>query len=190
MMAEKDSPRKDKKKLLQLTVQDITLIGIMVAVIEVCKMAMTFLPNIELTTFWVIMFTLFFGWKIIFVIPVYILIEAAIYPFGLWVIMYLYTWPLLALISYLFHKVDSVWIWSMISAAFGLSFGLLCSIPYVFINAPGGDLRAGVSAAFAWWIAGIPWDILHGVANFVLMLVLYYPVRKVMNRMKRSGSAG
>ena len=60
MIMEKFSPGKDKKKLLRLTIQDITLIGMMVAVIEVCKMAMTFLPNIELTTFWVIMFTLFF----------------------------------------------------------------------------------------------------------------------------------
>ena len=38
----------------KLTVRDITLIGMMVAVIEVCKAALGFLPNIELTTFWII----------------------------------------------------------------------------------------------------------------------------------------
>ena len=173
---------KNKKGCKILTVKDITLIGMMVAVIEVCKMAMTFLPNIELTTFWVIMFTLFFGWKMVFVIPVFILIEAAIYPFGLWLIMYIYTWPLLALITWIFRKTDSVLFWSMLSAFFGLGFGLLCAIPYVFINASGGGMAAGLSAAFAWWIAGIPWDMVHGVGNFVLMLVLYHPVRKIMGK--------
>jgi energy-coupling factor transport system substrate-specific component len=60
-----NASNKKKKKLL--TVRDITLIGMMVAVIEACKMAMTFLPNIELTSFWIIVFTLFFGWKMVFV---------------------------------------------------------------------------------------------------------------------------
>ena len=87
-----------------ITIQDIAMIGMMVAIIEVCKVAFGFLPNIELTTFWVIMFTVFFGWKIIFVIPVFILIEAVIYPFGLWLIMYLYAWPLLALIAWICRK--------------------------------------------------------------------------------------
>lgn len=168
-----------------LTIQDIAMIGMMVAIIEVCKTALSFLPNIELTTFWVIMFTVFFGWKIIFVIPVFILIETVMYPFGLWIIMYLYAWPLLALIAWLCRKKDSVWFFSILSAAFGLSFGLLCAIPYIFIYASGGGLKSGLSATFAWWIAGIPWDIVHGVGNFVIMMVLYYPVRRVMERVKK-----
>ncbi len=171
---------KSKKKFL--TVRDITMIGMMVAVIEACKMLMTFLPNIELTTFWVILFTLFFGWKMVFVIPVFILIEAAIYPFGTWLIMYLYTWPLLALLAWIFRKTDSVWFWSILSSLFGLSFGLLCSIPYIFIYASTGGIQAGLASAFAWWIAGIPWDLVHGVSNFILMLVLYRPVRNLMTK--------
>jgi len=41
----------------------------------------------------------------------------------------------------------------------------------------------GLYAGFTWWVAGIPWDLVHGVANFILMLVLYRPVRMVMNRL-------
>ena len=58
------------KKSVGVTVRDITLIGVMVAVIEVCKVTMAALPNIELTTFWIIMFTLFLGRKSIFAIPI------------------------------------------------------------------------------------------------------------------------
>ena len=168
----------------KLTIRDIALIGMMVAVIEVCKAALNFLPNIELTTFWVIMFTLLFGWKIVFVIPVFILIECAIYPFGLWVIMYLYVWPLLALISFIFRKQESAWFWSILSAAFGLLYGLFCSIPYVIIGMGNGGITAGLATAFSWWIAGIPWDIVHGIGNFVLMTVLYYPVRSIMKKLQ------
>ena len=89
-------------KMKKITVRDITLIGMMVAVIEVCKAALSFLPNIELTTFWLILFTLYFGRKILLVIPVFILIEGCIYGFGLWWVMYLYMWPLLVLLVWIF----------------------------------------------------------------------------------------
>ena len=39
-------------------------IGVMVAVIEVCKVVMMGIPNVELTTFWMIMFALYFGVKV------------------------------------------------------------------------------------------------------------------------------
>lgn len=171
------------RKKSVLTIKDIALIGMMVAVIEVCKVVLGVLPNIELTTFWLILFTLYFGRKIVFVVPVFILIEGFMYGIHLWWIMYLYAWPLLVLIVWIFRKKDDVWFWSFLSAAFGLSFGFLCSFPYVVIGAADGGLRSGLYAGFTWWVAGIPWDIVHGVGNFVIMLVLYKPVRAIMERL-------
>ena len=171
-------------KMKKITVRDITLIGMMVAVIEVCKAALSFLPNIELTTFWLILFTLYFGRKILLVIPVFILIEGCIYGFGLWWVMYLYMWPLLVLLVWIFKKHGSVWFFSTLSGLFGLFFGFFCAIPYVVIGTWDGGIQNGLYAGFTWWVAGIPWDIVHGVGNFVLMLVLYHPMRQVMERMK------
>lgn len=173
-------------KGIALTIKDICLIGIMVAVIEVCKAAMSFLPNIELTTFWLIMFTLYFGKKSAFVVPVFILIEGCIYGFGMWWIMYLYLWPLLVFITWIFREQESIWFWSILSAMFGLCFGLFGAIPYAVTGTIGGSLKAGLSTAFAWWVAGIPWDIVHGIGNFVLMLVLYHPLRGVMRKVKHN----
>ena len=68
-----------KRKTVQIGVRDIALIGMMTAVIEVSKLALSFLPNVELVTFWIIMFTLFFGPKVIYSIVVFILIEISIY---------------------------------------------------------------------------------------------------------------
>lgn len=167
-----------------LSIEDIALTGVMAAVIEVCKAAMIFLPNIELTSFWVIMFTLLFRWRILFVIPVFILAEGAIYGFGLWWIMYLYTWPLLALAVWFCRKQKSVWFWSFLSAMFGFLFGFLCALPYAAIGAADGGLRGGLYAGFTWWVAGIPFDITHGIGNFVLMAVLYHPIHLAMTRIR------
>lgn len=174
----------NKTGKVKITIQEITLIGMMVAVIEVCKAALSFLPNVELTTFWLIMFTLFFGKRVVLVVPVFILIEGCIYGFGIWWAMYLYTWPLLVLLAWIFRKQESVWFWAIFSSLFGLFFGFLCAISMVVLGLADG-VRSGLSAGFTWWVAGIPWDIVHGTANFVLMLSLYHPVRAVMKRLSR-----
>ena len=63
MQREQSSKRKNIFHGFKLTVKDIALIGMMIALLEVCKRAMDFLPNVELVTFWIIMFTLFLGKK-------------------------------------------------------------------------------------------------------------------------------
>lgn len=161
----------------RLTARDIALVGVMVAVIEACKLAMMHLPNIELTTFWIIMFTLYFKKRVFFVIPVFIAIEGAVFGIGLWWVMYLYAWPLLALVTLALSKKPDHVTACAISCVFGLLFGFMCAIPYLFM---GTDIKSGISTAIAWWAAGIPWDITHGISNLVIMLVLYRPVTKIM----------
>lgn len=161
----------------RLTIGDITIMALMVAIIEVCKFALAHIPNVELTSFWIIMFTLYFGTRIFYIIPVFILIEGAVYGIHLWWIMYLYAWPLLAIVTLLLRKMKGAWEWSMVSGIFGLMFGLLCAIPYIFTS--------GIYGAFAYWVAGIPFDLIHGIANFVIMLVLYKPLNTVMGKMAK-----
>ena len=160
----------------------------MVATLEVAKFALSFLPNVELVTLLIMLYTLYFGRKIVYVIPVFVLIEGIVWGFGIWWIMYLYVWPLLAFLAYLNRKQESVWFWSILSAAFGLCFGFLCAIPYFVIGITDKGIRGGLYAGFTWWVAGIPHDILHCIGNFVVMLVLYVPIRKVMRKLKTTGS--
>lgn len=168
-----------------LSTKDITLCAMMVAMIEACKVVLAGIPNVELTTFWIILFTLHFKKRILFVIPTFILIEGAMYGFGLWWVMYLYSWPLLALITWLFRKINSAVSWSILSGFFGLCFGALCSIPYFVIGAIDEGIRGGIASGFAWWIAGIPFDLIHGIANFVIMLVLYHPVNNILTKCEK-----
>lgn len=160
---------------MRLNIKNIALLGVMIAILEVAKNVLAFLPNVELVTLFIILYTLYFGRKVFLIVPAFVLIEGCIYGFGLWWIMYLYTWPLLAVLTMLFKKQDSVWFWSILSGMFGLFYGALSSIPYLFLG--------GFQTAFSWWIAGIPFDIVHCISNFVLCLILFKPLQNVMRHM-------
>ena len=172
-------------KTFKNTTYDVAVIGIAIALIEVCKAAMMGLPNIELTSFWIIMFTLFLGRKILLVIPAFILIEGCVFGFGIWWIMYLYAWPLLVLLTWIFRKQENVLFWAVLSGLYGLFFGAMCSIPYVVIGCFNGGIRSGLYAGFTWWIAGIPYDLLHCVGNFALMLILFHPIKISFSYLKQ-----
>ena len=49
------------KSKTKITVRDIAITGMMIATIEVAKNALAFIPNVELVSLLVILFTLYFG---------------------------------------------------------------------------------------------------------------------------------
>lgn len=159
----------------KITVKDIVTIGMMTAMLEAAKAALMALPNIEIVSLLIILFTLYWKEKIIYALAAFILIEGMMFGFGVWWVTYLYVWPLLAFVTWIFRKQESAWVFAFLSGIFGLLFGGLCSIPYFFIG--------GWKMAFSWWIAGIPYDLIHGVSNFILCIVLFTPMKRIMNRM-------
>ena len=171
----------DGKKSL-LTVKEIALMGMMLATIEAVKLALGFIPGVELVTLLIILYTLFFEKKVLYIIPAFILIEGVIYGFGIWWVIYAYIWPLLILLTYQFRKQQSVWFWSVFSGFFGLLFGALCSIVYLFVGGP--------KMAFAWWVAGIPTDILHGISNFVICAILFNPLNLALKKLRNYTEPG
>ena len=67
--------------------------------------------------------------------------------------------------------------WALLSGIFGLAFGLLCA-PVDFLL---GDIGYVISK----WISGIPFDVMHCAGNFVMALVLFVPMRKLVDRLYR-----
>ncbi len=155
---------------------DIAVIGVMTATLEASKTALAFLPNIELVSFLLIIYTLVFGRKTFAAAFAFVGVECLIWGMGLWIINYLYVWPFLVAVTLFARKrgADSALSYAVISGAFGLGFGALCAIPYLFIGGP-------VMMA-SWWVAGIPFDLLHCGGNFALCLVLFKPVRRVLEK--------
>ena len=143
---EPGNTRENTENAPRISARDIAYVGLMVAVIEVCKAALSGLPNVELTSFWIVMFTICFGWRIIVIVPVFILIEGMIYGVHVWWIMYLYVWPLLAFLAWIFRKREEPLFWAVLSGAFTVFAFLACiflilipvdiSACYSVLNAP------------------------------------------------------
>ncbi|MBQ1901141.1 MAG: hypothetical protein II169_01160 [Lachnospiraceae bacterium] len=156
------------KQHSKISILDIAEMGMMVALLEAGKFTLQAIPNVEVVTLLFIVFTASFGLKTILVSFAFTGLETIWWGINTWNVMYLYIWPLLIVYVYLTRKHASVWFYSISSCIFGLFFGALCSIPYFFIGGP--------HMMFTWWIAGIPYDILHGISNFAVCLVLYKPL--------------
>lgn len=164
---------KNKEDVGKYTTRDLAELGMMVAALEAGKLALSALPNVEIVTFLIIMFATAYGLKSVIAVLVFVCVECLLWPINLWTVMYLYIWPLLAVLAYLCRRQDTVWFWSIFSALYGFCFGALCTIVYIFTG--------GIHTAVVWWLAGIPFDLVHGFSNCAIMLILYRPIRKVFS---------
>lgn len=162
-----------------MSVQKITRIALLSAILYVSKVALEFLPNVELVSFLVILYTLVFGKETFIIVTVFNFLELIQWGVGSWWISYLYLWPMLCLITLLLQKIikEEFLLWSIVSGVFGLIFGSLFALVYILIDP---------AYAFTYWISGLPWDVWHAAWNFVLMLVLGNPVYHILNKMKNA----
>lgn len=162
----------DKKKL---TLRQITLFGMLGALTFGAKVAMAGLPNIEPTSLMVMLFAVTFGWKALYPIYLYVLLEILLYGFGLWNAMYLYIWAILMLGALAMRRLKNPLWWALLSGFFGLAFGFLCSPVYI--------ATGGLKYAVAAWVYGLPFDYLHAAGNFVMALLLFVPLRKLLQKL-------
>ncbi len=161
-----------------MRIKDIAIIGMLSAIMLVLQVALSFLPNIELVSLLIILFTLVYGWKALLITYTFVVLEGLVYGIGLWWINYLYIWALLFLLVMLLRKISSPFLWAVVSGVYGLSFGALCSIPYF--------ITGGIPSGFAYWVQGIPFDLIHGASNFVITLVLFRPIYYILNKLNKS----
>ena len=164
----------DKQKL-RLTVQEMVLFGVLGALTFGLKFVMSGLPNIEPVSLMVMLFAVIFGWKALYPVYLYVMLEILCYGISLWNINYLYIWTVLAVAALALRKMEHPLGWAVLSGVFGLLFGALCGIVDIFIG--------GFSYAVAKWVSGIPFDIAHCAGNFVIALLLFKPLRKLLEKL-------
>lgn len=158
-------------------------LGAMMGVLlTVSKEVMAFLPNLEPVTLLTVLFTLCFGTLGLEAVGVFLGLEGLLYGFGTWWIMYLYIWPLLWALTWLFRRMDGAFKWAVFAGLYGLCFGTLCSFTYLPVG--------GVRMMLAWIASGLPFDLVHAGGNFLLMLVLYRPLRRALERIKAASHMG
>lgn len=113
-----------------MSARQIVTAGLLAGLVFALQVAMAGLPNIEPVTLLLILYTLYIPKLVPLIICAFILLEGVTYGFGIWWVHYLYVWPLLAALTYLFRRSASRVVWVCLSGAYGLAFGAMCAIPY------------------------------------------------------------
>ena len=151
----------------------VVLCALLAAVMAVLQVVMAPLPNIEPVSLLVLVYTLVLGRDVFYIVYTFALLEGLVFGFHLWWVSYLYVWPLWAAAVLLLKRGGErpPLFWAAASGGFGLSFGALCALPY---------LAGGPWAALSYWMAGIPFDLLHCGGNFFLTLTLEQPLYRLL----------
>lgn len=153
--------------------RELIVLSFLSVLITVGKLSLASIPNVEVVSFLFIVYTVVLGWKRSLLISIiFSTTEILIWGFGLWTFGYYLFWPLLVGIAAMLKtRVNTAFGWAIVSGLFGLSFGLLFAI----YTAP----LTGVPV-LAYWMSGIMFDVVHMVGNFTVMIILFKPVKSIL----------
>ena len=156
-------------KSARLSIREIAELSLFCALMVAGKECLRLIPNVHPVTLLLLLATAVYGAKALYPAFGFALLEIALYGAGLWNLMYLYVWPIVVLAALPFRRSESRAFWAAIA---------LCASSYFFIG--------GWQMAFAWWVAGSPYDVIHCVSNTVLVFVLFPPLRRALERAKKT----
>lgn len=160
-----------------LSAKHVVVLGLLGGILFAGKMVLAALPNIEPVSLLVMVYAVVYGRRALYPIYVYVALECLIWGLNIWSISYLYVWAILAGVAWLLRGMQSRLSWAILAGAFGLCFGALCALPYLAVGR--------WAFALSWWIAGLPYDIVHCAGNFALALVLFSPCRRLLTHLSQ-----
>ena len=176
----------------------------MVALISASKLALSFLPQVEVITSLFIVFTLCFGWRNTFIAAIlFVFIEIAIFGFMIsWVVLYFIYWPLLVTVTHLISwgfkhrdaKLNDGKIkrkTTKVTFVVAITSGVLMTIFFGALSAVldmvfMGAIGTGQFWEFVFWryVAGTWFFAVHIVANIVALPILVPTLTKAIERIK------
>lgn len=170
---------------MKLTARETVVFGMLGALMYASKMVMEVAPNVHLLGVFTIAFTVVYRQKALYPIYTYVLLNGIFCGFATWWIPYLYLWTVLWGVTMLLPekmpKPVRPIVYMSVNACHGFLFGTL--------YAPAQAILFGYTfkKTIAWIVAGLPWDLVHGVSNFfcgVLIVPIIILLRRLEQNMK------
>ena len=162
---------------MKLTIKELTVFSMLGAVMYASKMIMEMIPNVHLLGVFIVAFTVVYRKKALYPIYIFVLLTGLLNGFSTWWLPYLYIWFVLWLfVMFVPKKLNSALktaIYMIICAIHGFAYGILYAPVHMFIYGMSFD------AIVAWVVAGLPWDMVHGISNFFCTL-LTLPIIKAL----------
>lgn len=180
------STQRDKRNAQLNYARDMAIYAMLGALMFCSKVAMEFLPNIHPLGMLTMTYTIVFRKKALIPIYVYVFLNGIYAGFNAWWLPYLYLWTILWGVTMLLpkkmpKKIACI-VYPIVCCLHGLLFGTL--------YAPAQALMYGfgIKQTIAWIAAGFWWDIVHGVGNFC-MGMLVYPLSQLLIRLTKQKNA-
>ena len=149
----------------------------------ISKLLMEALPNIHLLGMLTMVYTLVYRRKALIPVYLYVMMNGVYAGFNLWWFPYLYVWTVLWAVTMLLPrtmpKAVACVVYPLVCGLHGLAFGAL--------YAPAQALMFGLNMEqmIAWIVAGLPFDITHGIGN-ALVGLLIVPLSELLRKLNRS----
>ena len=162
---------------MKLTIREIAIFGMLGSIMYASKFVMGLFPNVHLLGVFTVAFTVVYRKKALYPIYTYVILNGIFCGFATWWIPYLYVWTILwgavMLLPRNMPKKIRPFVYMAVCAAHGFLFGTL--------YAPAQALLFGLSfrGMIAWIAAGLPWDFIHGISNF-LCGILIMPIISIL----------
>ena len=154
--------------------RDLIVLSLLACLMFGAKFALQNIPNVHLGAVFLIVATLRFGYKALYMVYVYVMLEGLFFGFSIWWVPYTYIWAILVL-AVIPQRAHKSWLLlSLTGAMHGYLFGALC--------APVTAVLSGLKAGFAFWVSGIPYDLIHGTSNLILCLILLRPLYRLAEK--------
>ena len=169
---------------MKLTIRDIVILPMLASLMFASKILMEFIPNVHLLGVFTIVFTLVYRSKALITIYLFVFAMGFYAGFALWWIPYLYVWTILwgmtMLLPQKMPKKIAPVVYMAVCGLHGALYGTL--------YAPAQAVMFGYDfqTMIAWIIAGLPWDLVHGISNFACG-ILIVPLTLVIRKTDRRG---
>ena len=154
----------------------LALIAIMAATLEAGKLALSFIPNVEMVTLLCAVYGYIFGYYGVIATYIFVGIETLIWGVNTWVVTYLVHWGVVALVFMLFgkFKIKNRFVVTGAAVLLTTAFGVLSSLVDT-------GLLTGFFDSF-WkrfaiiYVRGIAFYVTQIVCNLLLFLVVFNPM--------------
>lgn len=154
----------------------IALIAVMAATIEVGKLALAFIPNVEIVTLLCATFGFVFGWSGLVATYIFILLECFVWGFNTWVLTYVIYWPLVTFVFSLLGRRNFLnrYVSTLIAVTLTAFFGVLSSLVDT-------GLLTGFWDRFWYrfsivYVRGISFYLTQIICNLFMFLLVFKPL--------------
>ena len=168
---------------MKLNIRETAIFAMLGTLMYLSKILLEFLPNIHLLAVLTISYTVVYRQKALYPIYVYVLLLGLLNGFNAWWIPHLYLWTILWGVTMLLPKkmpkVAAPIVYIVVAGCHGFLYGTL--------YAPAQAIMFGLdfNGMIAWIIAGLPFDITHGIGNMIGG-ILIVPIISVIRLAERT----